>query len=289
MVDAATAQQPIYPFLATTDLADQVELVKLTQLPLSLDEMSRLWALFPDIPYALSVAYQASVVVVEEDVAVLPAPLVQRRDVLVRLINRPVIESIAPVSGPSGPIVAGAALAIGGLSLTGPAGATVNVGGQRLQPTAAAPGRLEIKLPAAGGGPPAGPTLVRVTQLDAFGTPPSPRPALSSEPAVFLLQPKVTAAALAAPAAPAAPDATGYTATFRVTCDIPVQVAQVAALLLTDPGNGKILRVVGGEDRTGPLNQLDFPTTGVPAGTYGVVLQVDGASSAPPPPTVTVP
>jgi len=286
VVDAATAQQPIYPFLATTDLADQVELVKLTQLPLSLDEMSRLWALFPDIPYALSVAYQASVVVVEEDVAVLPAPLVQRRDVLVRLINRPVIESIAPVSGPSGPIVAGAALAIGGLSLTGPAGATVNVGGQRLQPTAAAPGRLEIKLPAAGGGPPAGPTLVRVTQLDAFGTPPSPRPALSSEPAVFLLQPKVTAAALAAPAAP---DATGYTATFRVTCDIPVQVAQVAALLLTDPGNGKILRVVGGEDRTGPLNQLDFPTTSVPAGTYGVVLQVDGASSAPPPPTVTVP
>ena len=52
--------------LRDADLAEQVERVKLTALPLNLEELSRLWSVFFQVPYVLSVAYQASVVLIEE-------------------------------------------------------------------------------------------------------------------------------------------------------------------------------------------------------------------------------
>ncbi len=61
VVDAASATPPIHPALRESDLAEQVELVTLVPLPLSLDELSDLWSTFVQAPYALSIAYQASV------------------------------------------------------------------------------------------------------------------------------------------------------------------------------------------------------------------------------------
>ena len=50
--------------LAASDLADQAELIKLTPQPMSTDEMSKLWTTF-QTNYRLSVAYRASVVLIE--------------------------------------------------------------------------------------------------------------------------------------------------------------------------------------------------------------------------------
>ena len=50
--------------LKTSDLADAIEQVKLSPLPLSTEEMSKLWSVFFQTPHALSVAYQASVVLI---------------------------------------------------------------------------------------------------------------------------------------------------------------------------------------------------------------------------------
>ena len=66
------------PFLAGSDLADAVETVKLTPIPLSLEELSKLWSVFFQTPYTLSIAYQASVVLIEGPaVEAPPAPLVR--------------------------------------------------------------------------------------------------------------------------------------------------------------------------------------------------------------------
>ena len=53
--------------LSGVDLAEQPEVVRLTPLTLSLDELSNLWSSFFDTAYRLSIAYQASVVLLTPD------------------------------------------------------------------------------------------------------------------------------------------------------------------------------------------------------------------------------
>jgi len=50
------------PHLGGSDLADAADAVRLTPVPLSLSEMATLWSAFDGAPHALSVVYQASVV-----------------------------------------------------------------------------------------------------------------------------------------------------------------------------------------------------------------------------------
>jgi hypothetical protein len=62
---AATASTPVLPALAATDLDEQVEPVKFSPLSMDLEELSQLWSMFFQTPYSLSVAYAASVVLIE--------------------------------------------------------------------------------------------------------------------------------------------------------------------------------------------------------------------------------
>lgn len=52
-------------FLSGSDLDTQLDRVKLTQLNLSVEELSKLWSIFFQIPYTLSIVYRASVVLIE--------------------------------------------------------------------------------------------------------------------------------------------------------------------------------------------------------------------------------
>jgi hypothetical protein len=61
--------QPETTFLGESDLAGQVELVKLSPTTLSLDEMSKLWWVL-QTPYILSLTYVASVVLIQPEVNV---------------------------------------------------------------------------------------------------------------------------------------------------------------------------------------------------------------------------
>ena len=56
-----------HEYLSDSNLADEVELVRFTPISLSLEELSKLWSVFFQVPYRLSVAYQASVVQIEEE------------------------------------------------------------------------------------------------------------------------------------------------------------------------------------------------------------------------------
>lgn len=64
------------PLLKTSDLADQIELVKITPLGLNLEEFSKLWSVFFQTTYTLSVAYAAAVVLITgEDLPELAKPV----------------------------------------------------------------------------------------------------------------------------------------------------------------------------------------------------------------------
>ncbi len=56
-------------YLSQDTIFDQVELVKLSPLNLSLEELSKLWSVFYQIPYTLSVIYRASPVFIEAQLA----------------------------------------------------------------------------------------------------------------------------------------------------------------------------------------------------------------------------
>lgn len=64
MIEDAIASET---FLAESNLADAVEQIKFTPLSLSLEELSKLWSVFFQAPYALSVAYQGTVVLIESE------------------------------------------------------------------------------------------------------------------------------------------------------------------------------------------------------------------------------
>jgi hypothetical protein len=54
-------------FLAGSDLADELETVKFSPLPLTLEELSKLWSVLFQTTYTLSMAYDASVVLIAAD------------------------------------------------------------------------------------------------------------------------------------------------------------------------------------------------------------------------------
>ncbi len=79
MIQSAIASQP--SFLGGSNLADSVEQVKFSPLAVSLEELSKLWSVFFQTPYALSVAYQGTVVLIESEEAAQPAlPVLKRGD-----------------------------------------------------------------------------------------------------------------------------------------------------------------------------------------------------------------
>lgn len=76
MIADAVASQP---FLLESNLADAVEQIKFTPLTLPLEELAKLWSVFFQTPYALSIAYQGTVVLIESEEQAQAAPPVLRR------------------------------------------------------------------------------------------------------------------------------------------------------------------------------------------------------------------
>ncbi len=67
-IDLATAANQDAA-IADADLADQAERLRVTPIPLDLEELSKLWSVFLQVPYDLSIAYRVSVVLISADVA----------------------------------------------------------------------------------------------------------------------------------------------------------------------------------------------------------------------------
>jgi hypothetical protein len=68
-----------YSVLEGSNLHEAVEHVRFSPLSLSLEDQSKLWSVFFQTPHAVSVAYQASVVLIESDEAAQPALPVLKR------------------------------------------------------------------------------------------------------------------------------------------------------------------------------------------------------------------
>jgi hypothetical protein len=268
VITDAGEHPPIHEWIATTDLGEADDLVRICPLPLNLEELSKLWSVFFQTPYTLSTAWSASVVLLEEEGPQRSAPPPAAAALSVRPLSRPLITRIEVAGDPTAPITGDAILRVTGSGLRGDTTA-VRVGGAELPipPEAAGDVALEVDLSIASPGMlRAGRVAVLVVERQLVGTPPQPRGEVISAPFTVTLRPHATKASVAAD---------GVT----VTTDLTVGAHQRVVLQLLDPDTGDILRLLDGPERSVDATSVTVPVTGVPAGSYRAQLLVDGAAT----------
>lgn len=215
-----------FPYLAQSNLAEQVELVRFSPLHLSLEEMSKIWSVFFQIPYALSVAYQGSVVLIESDDMPQSALPVQVRNIYAVPFRQPVIERIVAQSSvrgqgpassqPDKPITIDDTLLIQGKGLQGSNGTLLQLNGiePALPPSSVSDTQITLDLQTPLPGPSTttladslragiqGLQVLHMRQMgtDAPSTPQNWHRGVSSNIAPFVLRPRITGVALASDA-----------------------------------------------------------------------------------------
>jgi len=265
---SAGASPPTHHYLLHTNLDEQMDLVRLSPLPLHVDELSKLWSVFFQVPYRLSVAYRASVVLVEEDLDLEPATPVLARGLAVVPMRRPTVERIESLD--AGPVVATSTIRVLGHRLRGDE-TSVEVAGTEVAPTLVTPRELHVPLGAlAAGTLRAGGVALQIVHRVLVGVPPTPHAGERSSVAAFTVHPRVVDAEA---------DVTGGSGTIELTVDSVVGASQRLAMVLLDPATLQRRHVFAGPERTGDVTETTFAVTGVGAGEHVVELQVDGAPS----------
>jgi hypothetical protein len=275
-----------------SEIGNSIELVKFAPSVLSLDDMFKLWSVFSQTPYVLSVAYQATVLLIEaEETAQSALPVLQRgkddRGVDTLLAPFPIIEDVyfglpadkdavpRPISFPSAKL--DSVLILKGQNLAGDE-VHVRFTHQRLaivRDELIAAGEVtgeEIKVTIPGVPATAntdwaaGLYSVQVFIKRGEGD----KPYTSNElPIAF--SPEVTTIT---PPNPIAPDG-GGDVTLVITCKPEVLPEQSALLLLAD-------REVPAEAHNASTDQLTFVIRNAPLVTDAVLrLRVDGVDSTP--------
>jgi len=180
-----------FNFLSLSNLAEDIETVKFTPTSLSLEELSKLWAVFFQTQYALSVTYQGTVVLIEtDDIPGSTLPVLER-NVYTVPFRTPSIEEIKLDSPVGGPITPLSSIIIRGRALKADV-TQIHFGASKLPPpvpTSVADTELKVTLPA---DLRAGVQGLQVEQMFLMGSPPTPHRGFESNVAAFVLAPIIT-------------------------------------------------------------------------------------------------
>jgi hypothetical protein len=275
-----------------SEIGNSIELVKFAPSVLSLDDMFKLWSVFSQTPYVLSVAYQATVLLIEaEETAQSALPVLQRgkddRGVETLLAPFPIIEEVyfglpadkdavpRPLSYPSAKL--DSVLILKGQNLGGDE-VRVRFTHQRLtivrDELIAADDvtgeEIKVTIPSV---PATANTdwAAGLYSVKVFIKRGSDDKEYTSNEVPIAFSPEVTSIA---PPNPIAPDGNGDV-TLVITCKPEVLPEQSAVLLLAD-------REVSAEAHNVSTDQLTFVITNAPLVTDAVLrLRVDGVDSTP--------
>ncbi len=261
------------PWIAASNLAEQIDRVRFTPMLLSLEELSKIWSVFFQTKYALSVAYAGSVVLIEtEDVAIHPGVPVRERTVSVVPVRSPTIDRVRAVGGDTQPILAGGTIEILGRQLKGEATAVL-VDGTEVAARSVSDQRIVVELASAVSAGPHGVQVVHARTVEGRA---ANRRSVDSNLAAFVLRPSVNSAAVA--------DVSGVGAVQRmehITLQLspPIGALQRVAVLLQSLSAGGVgLRCPCAPPMT-DSDRLTVPIPGAPAGEYLVRVEVDGVES----------
>jgi hypothetical protein len=257
-----TLADAAFVFLAGSNLADDEEVVRLTPAALSLEELSKLWSVFFQTPYALSVAYSAAVVSIEADEMPRPTLPVRERTITVLPFRSPTIEEVQSTLGPQLPILTGATLNIRGRQLRGDV-TRLRISGDEVTPATVGDEELTVTLPA---GLRAGVNSVQVVQKLMIGKPPTEHAGFDSNVAAFVLHPRIKTITSGASA-------------FQIEVEPTARATQRTVLLLNNVTTGRAYSFPKAP-LTADATVLNFPVSGLDPGQYFVRVQVGGAESS---------
>ena len=269
----APPQPSLLAGLTSSEVADQIEQIKITPQPMSVEEISKIWSALQS-QYRPTAVYHVTVVLIEADKSVRPTLPVRARNLVVVPFEVPTIDLLQSQSAANQPIVpdqiilAGYNLVIDGVNLRGDT-TRVLIDDEEITPNddQITPSRIIMALPA---DLQPGLHSVQVAHRIAFdpNLPNDTRRGVESNILAFVLSPQITT-----PAPINAP----RNSTLSLGISPPVGRAQRVALIA---GNGTIsipARPIGGPDTT---STLDFPIPGdFPTGTQLLRVQIDGADS----------
>ncbi len=273
-----TLTNSTYTFLADSNLAEQVETVKLMPLSLSVEELSNIWSVFFQTPHALSIAYQAGVVLIEsDDIPQRALPVRDRSKFLgMPFGSLPVVERIVSQAGTLEPIVADSTLIIRGVKLRGDI-TKIRIGSIECTPNEVKDTQLSLQLSSL----PAELLRAGVQGLQVIhqqmGTSSLPNRGVESNVAALVLRPTIAEISVS--------DLEGRrddprSAKVRVQIDLAIAKAQRVVLLLNERStNNPAAYLFDAAPREADSNSITFAIYEVKAGEYLVRVQVDGAES----------
>jgi hypothetical protein len=262
--------------LATSDLAEQLEQLKITPEPMNTEEISKLWTAL-QASYRPTAAYQVTVVLMQTRRSSRSALPVRARNVYVVPFRQPVIERVVSEDGDDVPITSKSTILIQGERLRAP-GARVFAGGFDLTASAIF-SETEVKItlpPTLPDGLHAGLHPFQVVHPTLMGTPPVEHSGVESNVAALLLRPTI---ALSPP--------TGTT--VKVDFTPKVGRKQRVRLLLNElnPPADRPARAYtveapkdnGVVDPAVDTGSITFSCEDIDKGSYLARVQVDGAES----------
>jgi Pvc16 N-terminal domain len=276
--------------LATSELADQIEQLRISPEILNTEEISKLWAAM-SVHYRPTAAYQVTVVLIDSSRPVKSALPVAARNVYVVPFDQPSIDTVTSDRGDEEPITAASTLLIKGKQLRGEI-TRVMIGGSDLTAAVSELNNDQIKLllpsplPA---GMRAGIQIVQVVHLRMMGTPAVPHSGVESNVEAFVLRPVITAHAPTNIS-----DKTVDGVTFRsgkIQIDFNPKIGKLQRVVLlfnelnppgTRPARGYSFKTAPGNGIVDPNTETASITIAfkdVIPGDYLIRAQVDGAES----------
>lgn len=265
-------------YLNRSTLTEQFSEVSFAPINLTIDELSKIWSVFFQTPYCLSMAYKATVVMIEGEKTGEKALPVRDRPPIgpSPLSGRPQITEVTNADDRALPIEAHSTIAIRGTSLQG-SEMQISIGAARIQPTRLSEDQIFLDLSSL---PPtalhAGIQSLKITYTPA-GSPQSRAASIESNLAPFVLRPTILNVAVVNDN----PQGRGRrSGNIEVTTHLPIQPEQRVVLALNewsvDRPTNYLFEI---PSRSLITSSITIPFKGVKAGDYLLRLHVDGAES----------
>jgi hypothetical protein len=276
----STIGEPGWSDLAGSDLAQSVERVKITPEELSLEDLTKLWSGFFQAPYLLSVAYTASVVLIEGRATPRPSLPVRERHIHLETGLGPWIDAVTAETGADAPITISSRLVMCGRGLAGVS--QIRIGPVTGAPMTVSDTRVIVDLASFRGQSSSAlrPGVVGLQAIRAVdvGASSANHDGLASNVAPFVLRPEALSAAVIKKSKQHPP-------LVRVRIAPAASHDQRVALLLSPAGGGASRsyylprRDPDLPPPSGGSDEMTFSVLDVAPGSYLVRVEVDGAHS----------
>lgn len=279
-----------YSYLADSDLADQVQRVRLMPSNITTEDLSRIWSVFFQTPYSLSLAYQGTVILIEGDRPGEKGLPLRRPPSISVAPQIPKIESVAflepggeltPLERIANQIVARGTLVVKGQQLLGDR-TYLQIGQALLTPHQISDGELQLDLDnlntTEAEGIQAGVAGLKVVQTQSIADSRVSQRRVSSNVVPLAICPTVTANGTLELEDIDEDEYDLYSGVLTVSLDVWVENNQQAFVLLNSLETEKayVFRQISSSRRT---REPQFQIEGIVAGEYLVRVQVDGAES----------